>query len=418
MTICGGLKHLVIVAAALPLIALAASQDAPDLPAPAIAARAIRQAPEVAAGRAQLTAHEADRDRLEAGPHETNLRMEKARRRITPTDQRYPEWNVSLERAVRMPGKGRLDSELGEQGVAWAQVALGDSMHETSRRLLKLWFASLREQRAETLWQRQSDIMARMAEATNKRVKVGDASQLEKLLADSAAAQAAAAARQAQGRAAVANADLAARFPGLATPSGLEPMLPESPAQRDWVADILQHNHELGMARAESRRAQLMAQRADADRLPDPSVGIRVGSELGGDERVVGLVLSIPLPGSARFATARSQNAMADAAASQEAAVERKVRAEAETLVAQARAAYDAWERSEAAAAQARQAAKLTERAKTLGEADLAQWLLAQRQAHEADLNALLARIDARETAARLALDAHQLWDLDEEEPQ
>jgi outer membrane protein TolC len=192
-------------------------------------------------------------------------------------------------------------------------------------------------------------------------------------------------------------------------------MLPESLAQQDWVSEILQHNHELGMARADSRRAQLMAQRVDADRLPDPSVGLRVGSEVAGEQRLVGLSLIIPLPGSARFAAARSQNAQADATASREAAVERKVRAEAETLLAQARAAYEAWERSEAAARQTRDAAKLTEKAKLLGEADLAQWLLAQRQSFDADLTALQARIDAREAASRLALDAHLLWDLDED---
>lgn len=408
-------RLLVSLLALTPLFATAAPQDAPDLPAPAIATRAIRQAPDVAAAHSQLVAHEADRDRLSSGPHETSLRMEKTQRRITGTDLRYPEWNVSLERAFRVPGKGRIDSELGDQGVTWAKVALGDAMHETSRSLLRLWFAALREQRAEILWQRQSEVMARMAEATAKRVKLGDASRLEQMQADSAAAQAAAAWRQAQGRAAVAKADLAARFPGVAAPSGLEPMLPESPAQQDWVAEILQHNHELGMARAESRRAQLMAQRADADRVPDPSLGLRVGSEVGGEQRLVGIALTIPLPGSARFAAARSQNAQADAAASREAAVERKVRAEAETLLAQARAAYEAWERSEAAAAQTRDAAKLTEKAKLLGEADLAQWLLAQRLSFDADLTALQARIDARESASRLALDAHILWDLDED---
>jgi len=30
--------------------------------------------------------------------------------------------------------------------------------------------------------------------------------------------------------------------------------------------------------------------------------------------------------------------------------------------------------------------------------------------------DALLARLDARETAARLRLDGHQLWDLDDDE--
>jgi len=395
---------------------LAAPQDAVDLPAPEVAARAIRRSPEVAAARAQLVAEEANRDRLDSGSHETSVRLESARRRVTSTNERYPEWSVNLERPFRLPGKARLDGEIGEQGVAWAKVALGDALHESSRRLLKLWFATLREQWNATLWQRQADTLVKQAEAVGKRVKHGDASRLEQMQADAAAAQARAAVRQAEGRAAMAAAELAARYPGLKVPPGLLPGEPEPVNGVDWMEVLLNHNHELGMATAESRRARLLAQRADADRLPDPSVGLRVGSETGGDQRIVGINLTIPLPGSGRGAVARSQVAMADVAASQEAAVKQKVQAEAGTLIAQAQAAQESWERADAAARQTRQASQLIERARLLGEADLAQWLLAQRQAHEADLSALLARLDARETAARLRLDSHQLWDLDDDE--
>jgi hypothetical protein len=41
-----------------------------------------------------------------------------------------------------------------------------------------------------------------------------------------------------------------------------------------WIAAILEHNHELGVARAESARARIGASRADAERRPDPSVGV------------------------------------------------------------------------------------------------------------------------------------------------
>ncbi|GAB2181850.1 hypothetical protein DLREEDagrD3_20730 [Denitratisoma sp. agr-D3] len=393
----------------------AAPQDAADLPPPHSAARLIRQSPEVAAARAQLLAEEANRDRLDSGSHETSLRLESARRRVDSSNQRYPEWSVNLERPLRLPGKARLDGEIGEQGVAWGRVALGDALHESSRRLLKLWFAALRETGSVALWQRQADTLVKQAEAVAKRVKLGDASKLESLQAEAAAAQARAAVRQAEGRAAMAAAELGARFPGIATPVDVLPAAPASPAGADWLSLILEHNHELAMASAESRRAQLLAQRADAERVPDPSLGLRLGSETGGDQRIVGLSLTIPLPGSARGAVSRGQLALASAAASQEAAVRRKVQAEAASLVAQAEAAYESWLRADAAARQTRQAAQLTERARLLGEADLAQWLLAQRQAHEADLTALLARADARESAARLQLDAHQLWDLDED---
>lgn len=401
---------------AVPTLVMAAPRDAADLPGFPLAARLIRQSPEVAAARAQLLAAEANRDRLDSGSHETSLRLESSRRRVTSLNERYPEWSVNIERAFRLPGKARLDGELGAQGVAWAKVALGDALHETSRRLLTLWFAALREQQAATLWQQQAEVMARQASAVAIRVKHGDAARLEQMQAEAAAAQARAAARQAQGRAARAAAELAARFPGAAVPADLPMAQPETLAGQDWVMEILQHNHELGMASAESRRAQLLARRADADRLPDPSVGVRVGSETGGDQRIVGVSLTIPLPGSARSAASRGQAALADMAASQEAAVRRKVQAEATALRVQAEAALEAWQRADEASQQTTEAARLTERARLLGEADLAAWLLARRQAHEAALTALLARSEARENMARLQLDAHQLWDLDDDD--
>ena len=409
-------RYCLLLLLAAPLLALAAPQDAPDLPPPLVAAKTIRQSPEVAAARAQLLAEEANRDRLDSGTHETSLRLESSRRRVASLNERYPEWSVNIERAFRLPGKARIDGELGAQGVAWAKVALGDALHESSRRLLALWFAVLREQQAAALWQQQAEVMARQAAAVAFRVKHGDAAKLEQMQADAAAATAKAAARQAQGRAARAVAELAARFPGVAVSTDLMLARPETMTGQDWVTEILHHNHELGMAVAESRRAQLLAQRADADRLPDPSLGVRVGSETGGDQRIVGLSLTIPLPGSARGAASRGQTALADMAASQEAAVRRKVQAEAAALVAQADAAVDAWQRADEAARKTAETARLTERARVLGEADLAAWLLAQRLAHESALSALLARSEARESIARLQLDAHQLWDLDDDE--
>ena len=41
----------------------------------------------------------------------------------------------------------------------------------------------------------------------------------------------------------------------------------------------------LGAARAETERLRLLASRAAADRRPDPSIGVRLGSERGGAER-------------------------------------------------------------------------------------------------------------------------------------
>ena len=50
----------------------------------------------------------------------------------------------AIERPLRLPGKARLDGELGRQGVEQARLSLGDAMHETARGLLRSWFAWLK----------------------------------------------------------------------------------------------------------------------------------------------------------------------------------------------------------------------------------------------------------------------------------
>lgn len=83
--------------------------------------------------------------------------------------------------------------------------------------------------------------------------------------------------------------------------------------------------HELGVARSESARARIQATRADAERRPDPSVGVHMANDRGGEEHIVGLTLSIPLPGEGRRADADMAVASAQASAHRETGVLRRV---------------------------------------------------------------------------------------------
>ncbi|HQR03604.1 MAG: TolC family protein [Proteobacteria bacterium] len=394
----------------------AASIEVADLPPAALARRLILSSPEVTTAGAMLEADQARRDRLAAGDHETQLRFEGARRRVDPAGDRFREWTVSLERPLRLPGKVRLDRELGEEGVAVGRLSVADARHEAGRRLLRGWFAWLRESAATTLWEAQAADFSRLFAATRTRLKAGDASRLEAMQVDAAQAQARAQALQARGRAEAAAAELAAQFPGIDVSRAVMPAAPTPRPAAEGIAALVDHNHELALAAAETRRARTLARRLAAERVPDPTLGLRLGSEIGGDQRIVGISITLPLPGEARAASSRGQEALAVAAGSQEAAARRRAEAAAAALVAQARAATAAWREAEAAANQSRTAARLLERAQTLGEAGLAEVILARRQAHEAELQALAARVDAREADLRIRLDIHALWDFDDAE--
>lgn len=397
----------------------AGAADYPDLPSAAVIDKVFDQYPPVLAAKSGIRLEQANRQRLEAGPHETTLRLTGQQRDVrTSPNQQFNEWDVGVERAFRLPGKSALDNQLGAQGVTQARLAYGDALHEAGRSLLKGWFAWLREQQQAWQWQAQAASLKEQLEIVNKRMKAGDAPKLEKMSAEAAVAQAEAGLAQARYREQSAATDLQRRFPGLTLPTQMqlvEPQLVEHDAAY-WRQQIMEHNHELGAARAESRRWQLTVSRAEADQTPDPALGLRYGNERGGEERIVGLSVSIPFGGKARAAATEGARAQAEMASHREAAVLAKLEAEAENLFAGAHAAYRSALSTREAAQRIKASADLAARAYALGEQGLADVLVAKRLALEANLAATLAQLDANEARYRLLLDSHQLWPIDADE--
>ncbi|QWT45093.1 TolC family protein [Azospira inquinata] len=386
-----------------------------DLPPLQAALQAIRNAPMAKEADAMLSAEQANRKRLEAGPYEWTTRLTTQQRRVNPSDERFREWQGALEHTLRLPGKAALDAKIGAQGEATAHTALGDALHETSRSLLQTWFDWLRARETARQWAAQADSQEKQRRTTTRRVQLGDAPKLELMQAEAAAAQAQAAREQARLQEQVALAALSARFPTLPRPENIHPSEPQPLEPGPWQERLLTQSHELTLARAQTEHARLLASRADADKLPDPTVGVQIGSERAGEERLAALTLTIPLPGGARRAAADQQVALSSAAASREAAAQAKVSAEVAGLLATARAAYDSWRLAEDAARRMEESAHLMGRAYQLGEAGIAELLVAQRQANEARLGANRARLDALEARYRVYVDAHLLWDADED---
>jgi outer membrane protein TolC len=400
----------------LPALALAAPpDDTPDLPPRASVAAVLAGHPDVLAAKSGVRYEESNRDRLEAGEHEFSVSLGTARRR-TEASRNLNEWDVAVERPIRLPGKARLDGALGSLGVAQAQSSLGDALHETARGLLRAWFGWLKARAQSDEWSSQVSLLRRQTEVAAKRVRAGDAPRLERTLAEAAAAQAEAAALQAGMRTSVAAAELTQYYPGLRLPEA--PVIVSPPPidqpHEYWRERILQHNHELAAVRAEVKRRQTLIARSQADEMPDPTVGVRHASEAGGNERVTGLYVSIPLPGRARAAATEGARAQMDMAVQKEAALLRKLNAEAAAAHAGATAAYESWRKAQFAAQAMERNAELIARAYALGEAGLNDTLNARRLAVEGRLAAATAQLDAAEARYRLMLDAHLLWSLDE----
>jgi outer membrane protein, heavy metal efflux system len=399
-----------------------ANELTPYLPPAELVTRVLRASPGVRAAGGQVGVEEAHRRRLEAGSYEWNLRIGGQQRRTYPAgapDQRFGEWNAALERPMRLPGKAALDAELGAAGVSVAQIAFEDAVHEAQRSLLRTWFTWLKEGSTAAQWAEQVSLLAQQAEAVRRRQQLGDAARLEAVQADAARAQAEASLAQARVREQVAAEDLRRRFPGLplTAPQPVAEPQPIPGSEGEWVEAIVAQSHELGRARREAQRVQLGANRVDRERMPDPTFGVLASHERGGEEQVIGAYISIALPGAARRASADAARAEADVAYQREAAALQQVSAEAATLVRSASAARAAWQAGDAAAAGLGSAADMASRAYRLGEGSLDNLLIARRLANEARLAARLMALEALELRYRLLLDAHRLWNSDDDTP-
>ncbi len=396
------------------LVALAGQAAPTDLPEAKTAAAALDNHPQVRAALARLRQAEAEQARLRAGPHEYGLRLSSQRRNVRGAPD-HTEWEAAIERGLRLPGKAQLDARIGATGVEEARERVGEARHEAARQLLGLWYAALQAQAEVRIWSEQAAILEAEGRSVRSRIKAGDAARMQGLQADAALTQAVAQLGQAEVRARTALSELKRHFPELPPPGGAaaEPSLPEGD-EAAWVTGTLDHNHELLAAQRAAERARLLAQRLESDRRPDPVLGLRYASEQGGEERILGLSLAITLPGEGRGAAARGQAAEAEALAEAEAAVRRRISAEAANNWLRASGAVETYRRLAQAAEAAQQHAALTRRAHELGEVGLTEVLLARRTALEARLATEQARLSANEAIARLLLDAHQLWPLDE----
>jgi outer membrane protein TolC len=289
---------------------------------------------------------------------------------------------------------------------------LGDARHEAGRSLLHLWFNWQREKIQVTQWQQQVENLSQQALTTEKRLKAGDAPRMELSQANAAVSQATVSLQQAKMRAELAGNELKRLFPTIVLPQRLSPVEPQ-PIPKNfehWKQTILNDNHELEMVRSESRIQQMLAKRSRADRLPDPTIGLRYSNEMSGNEKVAGVYVSVPISFGVRGANAENAEHQAQIAIDRENAVNRRLEADIYTAHTQAVSSYQIWLQAKEAAASIRQNAELLSRAYSLGEISLSETLIARRLALDSTMSESLMRMDANETRYRLLLDAHQLW--------
>lgn len=389
-----------------------------DLPPEAIVNEALDNHPNVAAAIARVDAAHARGDVLRKGPHEVTVSGSYIRRTVD-REGGFDEFDTTISRPFRLPGKAALDRKAGALGVEVAENQMEDVRHQTALILSDLWHDWL----TAGSHYRNDMVTVRGLEqaivAVKRRVALRDAAQLDLDQTQAALAQAQAQAASSLSVREKARAMLAATFSEIPLPSEppelVTPSLPHAGLEtmRDLV---VQRSHEIHAADKEAQRLGVKARRAQADRVADPSLGVRLFSERGGMEKGAGIVASIPLGGGYRRAEADQASAEANAARMDLAAIRRNIQAIADADLSNVRTRFDAWRNADLSARSAGDAAHRTARGYQLGQIDLTDLLYAQRQAQDAQRLEIDARSEADRALLKLQIDSHAIWAPDEAE--
>ena len=388
----------------------------PTLPQTATVEQILTETPALQEAQAMQQAAAHNGAVLRAGTNEFTGQAQVQQRRIEslPDSGRYTEWQLLINRQLRLPSQAQADARMAEALQVTVQAGQVAARQQFLSGMLTAWFATERTQAEAALAQQDLNLIDAQVKALQRRQSLGDASVLDVEQMQAEQARARAALLLAQGMATSSRAALLARYPLLAR--GSQQQAPDDalalPAlSADQLgADAAQVNPLLVSQRAALQRAQAMAAQAKAARTPQPTVGAYVGSDRGGSERIVGLQFAMPFGGPARVSQERAALAEVDAAQWRLRDLQAQSQAEFQQLYASAQAQAAAADAATQAAQVQVQASSRMLRAYQLGEAGLSDWLLARRSALDATRMVLQSRFDAAASAAQLKLQTGLLY--------
>ncbi len=379
---------------------------------------ALNQSPQIQMARARLDIGDAQRQRIQGGSGEWEVSVINDRR-TDAFGARFQEQEYALSRRLRWPNKYLMDQRIGATTTEVAEYAFEDAWHEAGRALLASWFNCLSTQSEARLLGQQVLVLESQLAAVNKRVTAGDAPALEQAQAQAELDRVRAQLSQAEQAARSAILTLQQEFPDINPPVAqltLDTPIALQGSDEEWLTRIMGENHEIKLAEGEAALAKLKSDRASQERLPDPTIGVHYSDNKDGDQRLLGLTVTMPLGGSARrsdYAIARSS---ASIAAQNARAARLKVDSDGRHDLLNARTAYTQWQRMQSISELSQRNAELVQRGYSLGEFSYTELQSARRQALEAAAAAQTTQLAALQAHARLLIDAHMLWVPEEHE--
>ena len=317
-------------------------------------------------------------------PYEWNLSYSQQTRRYSdPVAQpRSNEWSVELERSIRLPNKAMQDERIA---TAMNQASGAKAVQARQALMLQLFDDYLQWSLASSqreLMQAQVAFAEKNYAFMQKRFAAGDVAAMDVQLADANVKELQAQLFNADSQATQWQQLFQSCYAGLGVsvtnalpePQALEPTL------LWWQARILALDPSLQQAEAEWKTSQAQAEKASADRVPDPTLALFSSSESYGQERINGVRVSIPLPGSKRSTQYRKQLQEASVARDNRDMVRRDLNAQVAQEFHQAQSGFLRWQAAQTAAQVSQRNLQLWQKAFQLGEKDFTSLLQIQSQ--------------------------------------
>lgn len=324
------------------------------------------------------------------------------------------EWNLELERSVRLPGKYAADQRIADATLGNASAQYNLARREAAEGLITSYLKWLETRSVLTLLQQQQQAAETNTNAVAKRVKSGDAAAMDERLAAADLADVRRKVSSAHTAANHAWSQLSARYPVPPSAASTQAELPEPlPVPQDsrwWQERIMAGSDELAIAQAEQASAKAAAERTRHDRIPDPTLSVFTGREAYGDEQLVGVRISMPLPGQKRSLAHRQQLAQADLAQDSLELTQRELLGRASGAFSDAVGSFQRWQLANTTAITMQENARLLSKAYSLGEQELPTLMLGRQQAAMASEEEVEARAQALLSYFQLLLDAKLLW--------
>jgi len=357
---------------------------------------------------------EAEAGLTRTSPYEWTAGYTHQKRTYEGIDKRSNEWNLELERTVRLPGKYAADQRIAEATMGNASAQYNLARREAAEGLITSYLGWLETRGVLALLQQQQQAAETNANAVAKRVKSGDAAAMDERLATADLADVRRKVSSAQTTANHAWSQLSARYPVTPSTTGAQAALPDPfPVPQDsywWQERIMAASDELAIAQAEQASAKAGADRTSQDRIPDPTIGVFTGREAYGNEQLVGVRISMPVPGQKRSLTHRKQLAEANLAQDNLDLTQRELLGRARGAYSDAVGSFERWQLANTTSTTMQENARLLTKAYSLGEQDLQTLLLGRQQAAAAGEEELQARAEALQSYFQLLLDAKLLW--------